>query len=656
MINNANIIRSIFLSLFLCLIHNLYGQTATPEYALEVSDAFFDIQYGITPLFEDITPIMDGETTCLYQIRYQNGEWCIISADMSIDPILAYGLSNIDENDEPEGFTDLVKWYTNQIAERISNRSSIADTNPVWQSILSSSRNHIRNYSTEDSLLDMTGRGNLKWGQSYNNDDGCSPSYNSRCPESDGHECYCGHFHLGCGAVAMGQIMWYWQWPKQSQYRTYHWEIMPGAIYDTTNSNKATEVANFLFDCAEASSMSYHCYGSWTVSDSIISAFKSSFNYRGVKKHFMKDWKYNNAWSNLIKSEIDNDRPVLIYGDHGTFMSGHYFVADGYKDLGWRLLFHINWGHIGSRNGFCRLEKLYEQDYDDYYNLHNRAIIGISPTYNETNITELPYSYIPYHHKRKEYAYQGVYVPASNSSLTVGSGAELTIEAGSEIILQPGFTAEYGSEVNIKINPNWQSQMAISVPYWPNAIRVGVDDGYCIETKNADSWEFTLINNGGAIVFQSAGSIISDRTCLWDGQGVPQGNYYGIVALKNSFGRRLENNLNILVLPSSLQNTPPDNTTDVEEQSNTFITAENFDSRDDVTIYPNPSSGVFSIEIKDDAIIDISVTNSLGEYVYVDENIEKSKYILNLTGYAKGVYYIAIQGIHKQYKKKIIIN
>lgn len=153
MINNANIIRSIFLSLFLCLIHNLNGQTATPEYALEVSGAFFDIQYGITPQFEDITPIMNGETTCLYQIQYQNGEWCLISADMSIDPILVYGLSNIDENDEPEGFTDLVKWYTNQIAENISNRTSIAETNPVWQSILSSSRNHIRNYSTGDSLL-----------------------------------------------------------------------------------------------------------------------------------------------------------------------------------------------------------------------------------------------------------------------------------------------------------------------------------------------------------------------------------------------------------------------------------------------------------------------------------------------------------------------
>ena len=65
---------------------------------------------------------------------------------------------------------------------------------------------------------------------------------------------------------------------------------------------------------------------------------------------------------------------------------------------------------------------------------------------------------------------------------------------------------------------------------------------------------------------------------------------------------------------------------------------------------------MFGFPKGEDAIIDISVTNSLGEYVYVDENIEKSKYILNLTGYAKGVYYIAIQGIHKQYKKKIIIN
>ncbi len=655
MINQNILIKSFIVCLCFSILHNTYGQTAPPEYAIEVSDAFFDIEYGLTPVFEDITPIMDGETTCLYQIQYQSGEWCLISADMSIDPILAYGLSRINESDEPKGFTDLVKWYTNQIAENLNNRSTIVEANPIWASILFSSRNHIRNYSTEDSLLDMTGRGNLKWGQSNNNNGGCSPSYNNACPESNNNNCNCGHYPVGCGAVALGQIMWYWQWPKQSQYRTYHWEIMNGSLTAATSSNNATEVANFLYDCAEASNMSYHCYGSWTILDSIVAAFKSIFNYKGVRKHYMKDWKYNKAWSDLIKSEIDNDRPVLIYGDHGTFMSGHYFVADGYKDLGWRLLFHINWGHLGSHNGFCRLEKLYEQD-NSYYNLHNRAVVGISPTYSENNITELPYSHIPSKHKRKEYAYHGVYVPNFNSSLTVENGGSLLIEAGNEIILQPGFTANSGSEVSIQINPYWQSQMAISVPYWPNAVRVGIDDGYCINTINADSWEFSLINPSGATVFQSAGSINSERTCLWDGQGVPFGNYYGIVALKNSYGRRLDNNLNIIVLPSSQQNTPPDNTSYIEEQCNIQGFAEIIDLENTANIFPNPSTGIFTIEIKGDTIIEITVYNSSGKNVYVDSNINESKYFLNLTGFAKDVYYVVIQGAHRQYKNKIIIN
>lgn len=65
---------------------------------------------------------------------------------------------------------------------------------------------------------------------------------------------------------------------------------------------------------------------------------------------------------------------------------------------------------------------------------------------------------------------------------------------------------------------------------------------------------------------------------------------------------------------------------------------------------------IIGIEIKDDIINDISVSNSSRKCVYIDANVEKSLYSLNLTGYAKGVYYIAIQGIHKQYKKKNIIN
>lgn len=83
---------------------------------------------------------------------------------------------------------------------------------------------------------------------------------------------------------------------------------------------------------------------------------------------------------------------------------------------------------------------------------------------------------------------------------------------------------------------------------------------------------------------------------------------------------------------------------------------EVFESENKAHIFPNPSTGIFSIEIKDDTINDIYVFNSSGECVYVDANIAKSDYSLNLTGFAKGVYYVAIQGAYKQYKNKIIIN
>jgi len=60
---------------------------------------------------------------------------------------------------------------------------------------------------------------------------------------------------------------------------------------------------------------------------------------------------------------------------------------------------------------------------------------------------------------------------------------------------------------------------------------------------------------------------------------------------------------------------------------------------------------VIWLEIKDDTINDISVFNSSGKRVYIDANIERSDYSLNLTSFAKGVYYVAIQGAYKQYKK-----
>ena len=74
----------------------------------------------------------------------------------------------------------------------------------------------------------FTGNGRIAWGQSINNDGGCENSYNLFFPYvSDNDNCKCNRRYAGCGSVAMGQIMWYWQWPFVNKYRHYEWNDIP---------------------------------------------------------------------------------------------------------------------------------------------------------------------------------------------------------------------------------------------------------------------------------------------------------------------------------------------------------------------------------------------------------------------------------------------
>lgn len=55
-------------------------------------------------------------------------------------------------------------------------------------------------------------------------------------------------------------------------------------------------------------------------------------------------------WSEMLREEIDNNRPVIYCGTSDRD-NGHAFVVDGYSDN----RFSINWGWGGSYNGFFML-------------------------------------------------------------------------------------------------------------------------------------------------------------------------------------------------------------------------------------------------------------------------------------------------------------
>jgi hypothetical protein len=76
-----------------------------------------------------------------------------------------------------------------------------------------------------------------------------------------------------------------------------------------------------------------------------------------------------------------------------------------------------------------------------------------------------------------------------------------------------------------------------------------------------------------------------------------------------------------------------------------------------VDIYPNPSHGVFNIElgITKDATT-VEVINSLGRIVLSNESIAKDFMTLDMQTYAKGIYFIKVTSENKTDTKKVILN
>ncbi len=405
-----------------------------------------------------------------------------------------------------------------------------------------------QNYVPGTILLRDNNNVENTWGQRGNSQgaNNCTPSFNQHCPPGS----HCGHTLVGCGAVAIAQVMWKWQYPQSSSYRTYDWTRMPAQLNNNAIA-QGEEIARFLRDCGNAVNMRYWevdtgiefidetLTGSnsfiWDVED----ALKNTFNYKGILRHSKSDWdNYGSAWEDLIRSEIRAGRPVF-YNGMTNITSGHYVVIDGYDAVDPNL-FHVNFGWRGDHNGYYRLNSLRG------YNSYQKAIVGFSPTYPQSaNENLYDVSYTSVSNKRTETARQNIVLPATNKTLTVENGGDLTMIAGNSIILKPGFRAKAGSKFIAQIDPVYQIDKEIRIINRATVVNPtfinGVNDYFWIETENADSWEFQLFNRHDKQIWATAGSIENRVTNVWNGidskEQLTSTDYWYILRVKNSYGR-----------------------------------------------------------------------------------------------------------------------
>ena len=634
--------------------------TVARQYLSCFKDDFYEV--------ESVRGRYSADIPLLYHIYFQNGTWCMVSGDMCIEPILAFGFSRWDEEEIPEALVMLIESYKNQIDNIIINKSRDSVTkHPLWERYLQSTRSY-PHYQLGDSLLD-SGRPytmRLAWNQEFNNNDNCTPSYNQDCPDENSlnplcvayaiDECNCGHKPTGCAPVAMGQVMWYWQWPRASGSMKFHWEHMPPSIENNTDPWEAKNISRLLRELGDATLTVYCCKGSYTLGPLVATALRNAFGYTTVRQFEPRDWRYGTSWNDLIKSEIDNKRPVIFYGDYGLPTGGHYFVLDGYIEDNDLFLYHVNWGHGGKYHGFFKLDNMKENMNGamHYYNRNNTAFVGISPAYTDENIDSLTYSWVPSYRNRKEYAYHRIAVPKTGNELVVEANAHLEFEAGEEVILQPGFYARFGSEVDIHVNTEWQDGMTILLIDYPTNIATGEE---CeITTKRADSWELHVEKRSSedtTVIFQSAGSIRSDITSIWSvSDQVSPGVYYCKLALKNSYGRRMESQFQINVIPyRELEQSEENDVIDA-----VFIMLEDTSVVNSNALYPNPASGEVTV-IVDGEVQSIVIHNTQGQPVggWEIRSLAENSASLDVSTLPAGPYLVRIATAAGTVTRKLLV-
>ena len=89
------------------------------------------------------------------------------------------------------------------------------------------------------------------------------------------------------------------------------------------------------------------------------------------------------------------------------------------------------------------------------------------------------------------------------------------------------------------------------------------------------------------------------------------------------------------------------------------ITGLNKESLSNINIYPNPSTGIFTVEFKKvkENNSNISIVHSIGNVVFSEElKIGNSFRKINLSDFSKGIYLIELQTELGVYKKKIILH
>jgi hypothetical protein len=415
--------------------------------ALQLGKSFLDFKgYKYDSKDVEIKEVKENDTIFFYEI-YAGNASVIISSNYLAGPILAYSLENrISFSDLPEehGANFWLEGYKKLIRHVMKNPT---DSSNFQKKLLDKLQS--KNTSKGQFWLIKT-----LWNQDVNINSTCGPNnsicYNKFVKKND--TCPCGHWPVGCVAVAVGQIMRYWKYP----YLRYDWCNMPAYLNDSSSIVQADAIAHFLADVADAVHMNF-CISdceSLAWPKNAEKALKNIFNYDASIDIIRKIFYSQTNWKKKIRNQLDDKQPVF-YSGCKSLLSCHAFVCDGYDD-DYPDLFHFNFGWGNDKDGF------YYMFNDDgtpliEFKKFQEAIINIKPPvgFNCNSVLVVSessqynmYANFLYYHPRAGYI-----TTSSSSPVLISAGEVVDYKAFNEIIIDQPFVVEPGAEFSAEIVP-----------------------------------------------------------------------------------------------------------------------------------------------------------------------------------------------------------
>lgn len=403
-----------------------------------------------------------------YIFNFDKKGFVIVAAEDAAVPILGYSFNhNYSSDNLPPQFRVLLSRYKEQILY-IKKNDYIPSQEIInsWNRLKVSSELFVpENYRAVGPLLSTTWNQGQYYNESCPADAGSVPG-NTSTPQN-------GYVWAGCTATATAQVMKYHAHPatgegshsythttygvQSANFATtsYNWALMPNSVTSVTPS-----VHTLLYHVGVGAEMNYGLYGSGayigsTVYASALGALQDYFKYDPNSYHDQRD-NYSatpSVWHSMLKTELDNNRPLVYDGYNSGGGDGHAFVIDGYQGAS-NDSYHVNFGWSGSYNGYYTLDAIAPVPPTHDYRFHQSALFGVQPRkWRALPDVSIDVSLLPYTGVDLDSYYEGP-TPVTYTIQTNLSGQEfaLTINGNNELVFtqNPAVTSNVSLDITIR--------------------------------------------------------------------------------------------------------------------------------------------------------------------------------------------------------------